>query len=133
MATPNKGFEGIIVYTIHKDGCLNGLYYATGNPQGPTYNEIARKLPTKTTEENEENGANKQNKQIQDLIVGDYVCCWIDGDNNVQKGKLKIQPRNTVNPSAGTFDVTWYEGGRVSFKGTGFLLDNNIFTVHYTT
>lgn len=116
MATPNKGFEGIIVYTIHKDGCLNGLYYATGNPAGPTYNEIARKIDDRPKE-----------------LDGDYVCCWIDGNNNVQKGKLKIQPRNNVNPSAGTFDVTWYEGGRVSFKGTGFLLDNNIFTVHYTT
>lgn len=127
MATPNNGFEGIIVYTIHKDGCLNGLYYATGNPAGPTYNEIARKI------DDIPNPEDKDNNYKPEPIVGIYVCCWIDGNNDVQNGKLKIQPRNNANPSAGTFDVTWYEGSRVSFKGTGFLLDNNIFTVHYTT
>jgi|GEM_PF-3593979 len=128
MATPNNGFEGIIVYTIHKDGCLNGLYYATGNPQGPTYNEIARKLPTKTAEENEENGANKQNKQIQDLIVGDYVCCWIDGANKVIEGKLNISKIT----SNGTFDVKCDVKGKPDFIGTGFLLDDKTFAVHYT-
>ncbi len=112
MATPNKGFEGIIVYTIHKDGCLNGLYYATGNPAGPTYNEIARKIDERPKD-----------------LDGNYVCCWIDGDNNVVEGKMNIS-KITKN---GTYDVKCEVKNKLDFIGTGFLLDNNMFTVHYTT
>ncbi|HLO71188.1 MAG TPA: hypothetical protein VK167_09985 [Flavipsychrobacter sp.] len=112
MATPKNGFEGIIVYTIHKDGCLNGLYYATGNPAGPTYNEIARKIDGRPEE-----------------LDGDYVCCWIDGDNNVVEGKLNISKIT----SNGTFDVKCDVKGKPDFIGTGFWLDDKMFAVHYTT
>ena len=112
MATPNNGFEGIIVYTIHKDGCMNGRYYATGNPKGEVYNEIARKRDGKP-----------QN------LVGDYVCNWIESGNTQVVGTLKIQPRN----KQGVYEVTWQEKGKDIFIGTGFLLDHNMFAVHYTT
>lgn len=119
---PKGNFEGLIVYTIHKDGCLNGLYYATGNPAGPTYNEIARKIKDMPIPKD------KDNIYKPEPIVGIYVCSWIDGNNKSKNGRLHIQYRNTQ----GVFDVEWKVKGKGAFKGTGFLLDNNMFAVHYT-
>lgn len=124
MATPNNGFEGIIVYTIHKDGCLNGIYYATGNPKGYTYNEIARKTNDSVLEKEQD----KNDSEKQEPIVGDYVCSWIEENNKQVSGTLHIQQRNNL----GTFKVTWQENGTDKFKGTGFLLDDKTFAVHYT-
>lgn len=119
---PKGNFEGIIVYTIHKDGCLNGLYYATGNPAGPTYNEIARKIKEMPIPQD------KDSTYIPETIVGIYVCSWIDHSNNANNGELHIYHRN----AQGIFDVEWKVKGTVVFIGTGFLLDNNMFAVHYT-
>lgn len=122
MATLNNGFQGIIVYTIHKDGCLNGLYYATGDKDGPTYNEIARKI------NDIPNPENKDNNYKTEPIVGIYVCSWIDDKNNINNGELHITHRN----DKGVFDVKWKKDNEYKFSGTGFLLDDKTFAVHYT-
>lgn len=119
---PKGTFEGIIVYTIHKDGCLNGLYYATGKQYGYTYNEIARKI------KDIPNPEGKDNSYIPELIVGIYVCSWIDDKNNINNGELHIAHRN----DKGVFNVKWKKDNEYKFEGTGFLLDDKTFAVHYT-
>jgi hypothetical protein len=122
MATLSNGFQGIIVYTIHKDGCLNGLYYATGKQHGYTYNEIAKKT------DEIPNPEDKDSTYKPEPIVGIYVCSWIDDKNNINNGELHIAHRN----NQGIFEVDWKVKGKAVFKGTGFLLDDKTFAVHYT-
>lgn len=121
---PKKGFEGIVVYTIERDGCLNGVYSNTGVPKDRLFNEIARLDRSNTKDKepyfNEMNGTPN--------IVGVYTCSWIDAGNTPVNGTLHITW------AGDHYSVVWFNTrlNRDVFEGTGFLLGNHMFAVHYT-
>jgi len=102
-------YQGIVVYEIFPNGCLNGVY-SNDHPltQNEIFNEIARK---------KSKNAGK--------IDGDYTCCYIDLNNVAYICDLEI--KNNSNQ----FQFTWYETGtrNVKFKGIGWLTRNNQITV----
>ncbi len=104
--------EGVIVYKIERDGCLNGFYTTSDNGKSHRlYNEIARK----------EESANTT------VIEGEYVCSWININNEVVIGKLIIIK------STSCYELTWHVDGKDKYKGTGYITGEHQLTVSYTS
>ena len=104
-------FEGVVVYTIGLNGCLNG-FYTNNAPQngGRVFNEIARRDP---------DGANDLD------IPGTYTCSWIDLNNQIQNGSLIITPQGTI------FDVQWQVNNAIVFRGRGYRTQIDQLVVVY--
>ncbi len=118
-----REFEGVVVYTIGRDGCLNGVYCNNAkNTAHQVFNEIAR-LSMRYDEESLKNIAGNTSTHLS----GEYVCQWIDVNNITHTGLLRI--RRTAN----AYDVEWVENGQNVFEGIGFLTTNDQFVVAYTT
>ena len=110
-----KTFDGVCVYEILPDGCLNGVY-TNDRPdtKNEMFNEIARKV----------SGNDK------DKIIGKYVCCYIDVGNTPKICELVIQvgQRHVRN---GQYDFMWYESGVMVYEGTGWRTRDTQITVSY--
>lgn len=124
MATLN----GVIVYEILPNGCLNGVY---SNDHDSTNNEIFNEI------------ARQKFKVNGDELLGEYACSYIDLGNNIVNCDLVISnPLIRKHPRArhGQFDFTWYElgtydrasnTGNIIFEGTGWRTRVNQITVSY--
>lgn len=103
--------KGIILYDIEMDGCLNGVFTnENANPAGTIYNEIAKRT---------------DGKRIEDGIEGNYVCSWVDLNNERVNGLLNI----TEDP-VGLFTFIW-TSTHGNFTGTGFQMNRRQIAVHY--
>ena len=103
--------EGLILYTIERDGCLTAVY--TNEHLGsPIYNEIARKKDGKP-----------------DIIEGEYDSAYFESQNSiVSQCVLKIERKNQYR-----FEFKWYKQGSTTpiFQGYGYLLKHDMIAVHY--
>lgn len=102
--------NGIVLYDIELDGCLNGVYTNDGpGVQGVIYNEVARKKKTMPTG-----------------IAGDYDCFYFDISNARHDVDLTITPGPTR-----TFDFLWAENSKPIFCGVGYLMNERQIAVRY--
>ncbi len=114
MSKSKETLSGVITYEILPDGCLNGIY-SNDHPktQNKIFNEIARK-----SDENPEE------------ILGEYICCYIDFGNTIQKCKLIIHNKSKRKQN-GQYHFEWFDGKEMIFEGTGWLTRKNQLTVSY--
>lgn len=113
-------FNGVAVYEILPNGCLNGVYTNDHpNTQNEILNEIARKVL---------NGNG-------DINTGKYVCSYIDAGNVTVNCDLEITTGIVrKNGRSGQYDFKWYDTGKTTnpiFEGTGWLTRHNQITVSY--
>lgn len=108
-------FEGVVVYTIEKNGCLNGVYANDENPlPNHVYNEIAKR----TTDINKEYP-----------LAGTYLCSWIEWSN---KGDIIVNGVLTINWQGNYYDVVWRDNkNNRLFVGKGFQTGDYQLTVRY--
>lgn len=90
--------NGIILYSIELDGCLNGVY-TNEEARGEIFNEIAKasKFPFN-----------------EDDLSGDYNCFYFE-KNRRNNATLQIKRRGQHN----IYDFIWEIGGEPAFKGLG--------------
>jgi hypothetical protein len=101
--------QGIVLYTIEANGCLNGVF--TNSHTGNTiYNEIAKR---------------RDSKERYPLIEGTYDCYYFDDDRQGHEAVLKIDPL-----IAG-YEFTWEVDGKPWFKGTGYRMNQHQLAVSY--
>lgn len=110
-------FEGIMVYEILPNGCLNGVYT---NDHPDTRNEIFNGI------------ARKRSKQ-EEGILGDYTCGFMSHtSDNIWECDLKIHntPKRKRN---GQYHFEWFDKKtkKMIFEGTGWLTRPNQVTVSY--
>jgi len=104
-----KDFFGIVVYSIEKDGCLNGLWTNTAN-KGEILNEIAKK-----------------NDGNYNCIDGNYIVTYIEHCNReVFSGKLKI-----IHNSDNSYRLEWEIDGVIKFLGEGFIIGNRLVVSYW--
>ena len=117
--------QGIVLYDIEMDGCLNGVYtnenHATA---GVIFNEIARKKGSSL----------KESDSAKDWdIEGEYDCMWFDigthPDN--RENAILVISRKATSPRV--FDVTWLDvtTRNPRFAGTGYFMNSRQFVVRY--
>ena len=101
--------RGVIVYRIHKGGCLTGIW--TNDDERCVENifaECARKNDKKT-----------------DIIEGEYVVSWIDLDNKPTNGILNIVTKGN------NFLLTWLVDDKIIFNGLGIMKGKKHLIVAY--
>jgi len=98
--------NGVILYTIGSDGCLNGLY-ANKGAKGEVFNEVAKKITDMST------------------IEGKYECFYFEEGAGVPCNLLI--DRN----SDGYFEMIWSIGTKPIFKGVGYLMNSTQIVVNY--
>lgn len=105
-------FQGVVVYTIENDGCLNGVY---ANTQTPTPHEVFNEIAKLTTP-----------RTSEDRLTGNYRVSWIS-DSEIVTGTLEIRRLERF------YDVRWFVGNNnLVFTGIGFITGPHQFTVAYT-
>lgn len=105
-------FEGVKVYTIEPNGCLNGIYTNNSPETGQRIcNEIARKIPDSSNDP---------------ALEGSYSCCRIDVHNQQHLGILHIH--RLLNAYA----LSWEENNKIAFTGTGYRTRPDQLVVVYT-
>lgn len=105
---------GVVLYTIERDGCLNGLY-TNEHAKGTISNEIA---------------IHKDGTQAKDWpeeITGEYTITYLEnGKNTIYHGYLNIQ-----NVGYNIYRFEWHPGNGGHFKGTGYKMRDNLIVVRY--
>ncbi len=105
-------YIGVMVYEILPDGCLNGVGSDTHpNTNNKIFNEIARK----------KNGLNDQ-------IIGDYTCSYMNLKGQLITADLKIKQNKK---SKGQFEFSWIEETIETYKGIGWKTKENQIAVYY--
>ena len=102
---------GLILYTIERDDCLNGVFTNPG-VRGEIHNEIAKKTV---------GGPG---------IAGQYVCLYIDINNERESCNLEITPDPTVT-NLFRFDWSDTRNGTFYFEGRGYQMDDSHIVVYY--
>ena len=120
-----SSFNGVAVYEILPNGCLNGVY-TNDHPDtsNEMFNEIARRKPV----------AEKEILAYPNDILGLYACSYIDLGNIVCECDLEIRiGRVRRNGRSGLYDLFWFETGtnNLIFEGTGWRTRQNQITVSY--
>jgi hypothetical protein len=114
---PAQDFYGLILYTIERNGCLNGVYTNTGC-NGVIYNEIARKPVILTTG-----------------IDGDYDCQYFDIASTTTNARETCILRITPEPvSLNFFKFEWIDyknAANILFEGRGYQMDDRHISVYY--
>ena len=110
-----NAFNGIILYDIGLNGCLNGVYTNMEAPAGVIYNEIARKK-----------GKFKATGSDWD-IEGVYVCQFFTGENERSKCELTITKEKGKNGYA----FEWKEKDAETYYGRGYQMNPRQIAVHY--
>lgn len=110
-------FEGVVVYTIERNGCLNGVYANNAQPlPNHVYNEIAKRK--KDAETNKEHP-----------LVGTYLCSWIEWSNN---GDIIVNGVLTINWVGTCYSLEWRDNNNnILFIGKGFQTGDYQLTVRY--
>lgn len=102
--------NGIILYSIERNGCLNGLY-THEDLHGRIFNEIAR----------------KKNGKIG--IEGIYACAYfeVEEQDEATLAFLKISKR----PNSRILDFVWASDGKEKFTGVGYQMSKRQISVNY--
>lgn len=103
--------EGIILYNIELDNCLNGVftnYYLDGT----IFNEIAKK------------------RECSNGIVGVYDCFYFDIIDRKNDVELQISIDKS---KQNTFLFEWRNEKTLLFKGIGYKMNEKQIAVHYTS
>lgn len=110
--------NGVVLYNIESNGCLNGVYTNDG-VLGEIFNEIAR---LKTDGQSGEDG-----------ISGSYDCLYFDLDNSPCNRSLiiSVSPQNSARKLY-TYRFEWFNEKVRSFIGTGYRMNGTQIVVHYT-
>jgi hypothetical protein len=105
--------DGIVLYNIEMDGCLNGVYTNESSMiRGKIFNEVARKRERINTE----------------VIIGIYECFFFDNLNLRVNAILKIVSEK----SDRVYKFTWRdEEGNFMFEGIGYKMNEAQIAVHY--
>ncbi len=107
--------EGIILYTIEKDECLNGIYTnEQGEDAGCIFNEIARRDVADGI----------------DPIAGMYSAVHFDPSNKRVNSILDIK-REIWNPKILVFSWVNADTGDALYKGVGYEMTDKMIAVHY--
>lgn len=106
--------EGIILYNIEKDGCLNGVYtneHKTVN--GEIYNEISR--------------IKKNTKPGKDGISGIYDCFYFELQNFPFNAELEIKFK-----IGNVYEFIWRDlNGTPIHTGVGYKMNDKQIVAHY--
>jgi len=101
--------NGIILYTIERDGCLNGVFTHEGL-NGKIFNEIARKT----------DGI--------ESIDGEYANAYFETQGQIVPKDATLQI--TEKPK-GIFRFSWIKGGTEIFYGDGYKMNDRQMAVSY--
>lgn len=103
--------EGIALYSIEADGCLNGVYTNEHRTTGGVIcNEIARI---------------KDRSKVKDDCSGLYDCFYFE-----EKGRLEGELEITVKNRVYTFE--WRDSsGTPIFRGQGYKMNGRQIAIHY--
>jgi hypothetical protein len=117
--TKEKGFDGIALYNIEMDGCLNGVYTDI-EANGVIFNEINRKK--------------KYSEAKSSDIIGDYDSLSFDRiskkskRNKYCRGSLKITKYNKA------YSFKWINSHDVpEYEGIGYKMNTTQIAVTYWT
>lgn len=102
--------KGLCLYTIEKDGCLNGVYTHEG-ARGVISNEIARKHP--------------KGKMIGNGLADRYNSYYFDTKGVTTEIKIKL--------NNGEYQIDWVIDSEIAFKGYGYLMNANQLVVQYVS
>ena len=111
-----NAFNGIILYNIELNGCLNGVYTNMEAPAGVIYNEIARK---KVAAKNEIGGAELE-------LEGVYDCQYFVEDE-MDQCELTIKRDKGSN----VYSFEWQGKGLEPYHGRGYKMNSRQIVVHY--
>ncbi len=102
--------QGLILYTIEADDCLNGVYTNDGHATpGTICNEIAKRRP----------GTGRG-----DRLEGIYECVFFE--NTVSHSLLL-----TINKRGRTYEFTWGDPAAPNFEGIGYIMNDRQVVVRY--
>lgn len=117
--------HGIIVYSVEKNGCLNGRY-TNEDQDGVLYNEILRKEIKNTLDSDE----------TLHPLCGKYKAMYFDNGNEEIQCNVTISRVNAKgNKTNGTFFLKWVDRKKNSkpyLKGIGYLISDRELVVAYT-
>ncbi len=109
--------QGIILYNIELDGCLNGVYTNDYN-DGIIFNEVAKLRPDSRNDRDSSSG-----------ITGTYDCFYFDKPSLRNNTELKIKLAQGMK---GRYEFVWRdERNRVIFEGVGYIMNQRQIAVHY--
>ncbi len=112
-------FEGIVVYKIFPNGCLNGVY---SNDHLQTKNEIFNEIAKKI---------DKNENKDEDEILGIYACSYMDSSSSDKAFTCDLEIKKGKKAQ---YDFTWYESGqpsKIKFIGIGWRTNKNQIAVSY--
>lgn len=111
--------NGVAVFEILPNGCLNGVY-SNDHPdtKNEIYNEIARKM----------------SGDDLDSIIGTYACSFISLRNEIFNCILVIHNQSKRKKN-GQYHFEWYDSDKstrkMMYEGTGWKTRDNQITVSY--
>lgn len=101
--------EGIIIYNIECNNCLNGVY-TNELASGIIFNEIAI----------------KKDQLSSSSIEGEYNCAYFENSNQLENVTLTI-----ASNKSGIYEFQWRLKGKIIFEGIGYRMKQNQIIVHY--
>lgn len=116
--------HGIIVYSVEKNGCLNGRY-TNEDQDGVLYNEILRKEIKNTLDSDE----------TLHPLCGEYKAMYFDNGNSEIQCDVTISRVNAEGKKTnGTFFLEWVdkESKGAYLRGIGYLISDRELVVAYT-
>ena len=102
--------NGICLYSIEKDGCLNGVY-SNEYAKGKVFNEIAYKHP--------------QAEELGNGIFSRYNGYYFDPKGTPAEINISIDSRK------GQYIFEWIVDRILTFKGYGYLMNSTQLVVWY--
>ena len=111
-----NSFNGIVMYNIEFNGCLNGVYTNMEAPAGVIYNEIARK---RIDPKHEVGGVELE-------IEGNYDCQYFVEGEMCQCELIIKKDKN-----ANAYSFEWQGKGFEPYYGRGYKMNSRQIVVHY--
>ena len=115
-----NAFNGIILYNIEMNGCLNGVCANMEAPAGVIYNEIARKRLSAKQAEEEVGG-------VELDLEGTYDCQYFDPEGEYRNCDLVIKKEKGLN----AYSFEWTGKGERLYVGRGYKMNARQVVVHY--
>ena len=113
-----NAFNGIVLYNIELNGCLNGVYTNMEAPAGVIYNEIARKKVNSKHAHDEVGGVELE-------LEGAYDCQYFVEDEMCQCELVIKRDRANV------YSFEWHGKGLEPYYGRGYKMNSRQIVVHY--
>ena len=120
-------FNGIVLYNIERDGCLNGVYTNEQAYTGRIYNEIARRQNQDKHYKIESEEGKRACCNID--IEGHYDCQYFDVNNEYCRCELEIK-RDPIT-AHNVYRFYWRGKNGRDFEGIGYQMNHNQLAVSY--